>query len=393
MTQAVKPEQHKVLLCDAAFSAMPLLAALKAAGLFVAVTGARREDPCHALADQSFPIDYSDRQALLELTRENGFDYIVPGCTDVSYLSASWVARILGLPGFDREEVVGLIHDKGLFRQYSQKRRYPIPRATGAIAEACELVFPILIKPVDSFSGKGIEKVAGAHGLEEGYRKAVLQSPSGQVLFEEFVEGRLYSHSAFIRQGAIACDFFVSEYSTVHPYQVNSSCLATHLAPGAQLKMRTWLSAFAQDAGLCDGLVHTQFISANGEIWLIESTRRCPGDLYSRLIAGSTGIDYPALYVGGFCGIAGVAGVPLPQPRPISRHTVSLSEDCHFVDATLSMPNVALSYVPIKKTGEFMRAAPFDRAGIYFIEHASLEVMEEATEQIVRHVTVHRIAA
>ena len=391
MTKVVKTTPDKVLLCDAAFSAMPLLAALKAAGFFVAVTGARSEDPCHALADQSFATDYSDRPALLDLTRKNRFDYIVPGCTDVGYLAASSVARALALPGFDREGVVDLIHDKGLFRAYSQKRRYPVPRATSDIAEAATLAFPILIKPVDSFSGKGIEKVGSMSDLEPAYRKAISESPSAQVLFEEFIDGRLYSHSAFIRNGMIAADFFVSEFCTVHPYQVNSSSLATQLEPIAKQRMRTWLTTFAQDAALCDGLLHTQFISRNGEIWLIESTRRCPGDLYSRLIAESTGVDYPALYVGGFCGATETAVTPLSQPRPISRHTVSLSRDCRFIDATLSMSNVALTYIPIKKTGDFMRAAPYDRAGIYFIEHASLEVMVAATEQIVSHVTVNHI--
>lgn len=389
MTQAVNSRQEKVLLCDAAFSAMPLLAALKAAGFFVAVTSSRPDDPCHALAHQSSPIDYSNRQSLCDLVREHRFDYIVPGCTDVSYLAASSVARTLGLPGFDREEIVNVIHDKGLFREYAQKKGYPIPRATGAMNEAPGLAFPILIKPVDSFSGKGIKKVATAGALEEGYREAVRHSPSGQVLFEEFVEGRLYSHSAFICKGAIVSDFFVSEYCTVHPYQVNSSCLATRLEPTVKRKMRAWLAAFAQDAGLCDGLVHTQFISRHGEIRLIESTRRCPGDLYSRLVAASTGIDYAALYVSGFCGRVNAVDTPSPQSRPVSRHTVSLNEDCHFVDATLSLPNVALTYVPIRKTGEFMRAAPFDRAGIYFIEHASFDVMEATTEHIVQHVVVN----
>ncbi|MBC7513225.1 MAG: carbamoyl-phosphate synthase small subunit [Herminiimonas sp.] len=393
MTQAVNTTQKKVLLCDAAFSAMPLLEALKAARFHVAVTSGRPQDPCHALAHQSLPIDYSDRQALQELVREHRFDFIVPGCTDISYLAASTVARALGLPGFDREEIVNVIHDKGLFREYAQKQGYPIPRATGVMTDAVALAFPILIKPVDSFSGKGIEKVDTPAELDASHQQAIRHSPSGQVLFEEFVEGRLYSHSAFLRNGAIDSDFFVSEYCTVHPYQVNSSCMANRLDPVVKQKMRGWLTTFAQHADLCDGLVHTQFISRNGEIWLIESTRRCPGDLYSRLIATSTGVDYAALYVSGFCGSADRAGAPVPQSRPISRHTVSLNEDCHFVDTTLSLPNVALTYVPIRKTGEFLRAAPFDRAGIYFIEHASLEVMEATTEQIVRHVVVNRTAA
>jgi biotin carboxylase len=392
-TQIADLTPAKVLLCDPAFSAMPLLAALKAAGFYVAVTGARPGDPCHWLADMSLQTDYSNREALLAVTREHAFDYIVPGCTDVSYISAAWVARVLDLPGFDEPAVIEMIQDKGRFRAYAKDHHYPVPRATSDILEAALLAFPILIKPVDSFSGKGIQKIVNADGLDEGYRNAILQSPSGQVLFEEFVEGQLFSHSAFIRDGVIVGDFFVKEYCTVHPYQVNSSCLATRLEPMAVQKMRDWLKTFMHDANLCDGLMHTQFISKNGDISLIESTRRCPGDLYSRLIEISTGIDYAAQYIDAFCGRAIRPVAPLLETKPISRYTVSLHEDCHFVDVTMSMPNVGIAYVPIRKSGEFMRAAPFDRAGIYFIEHASLAIMEEMTERIVEHVNVNRIIA
>ena len=52
-----------------------------------------------------------------------------------------------------------------------------------------------------------------------------------------------------------------------------------------------------------DGLIHTQFISDNNTFSLIEVTRRCPGDLYSKLIQMSTGINYSELYSMPFMGL------------------------------------------------------------------------------------------
>src|SRR4051794_18531054 len=93
-----------VLLCDAAFSAIPILFALKRKGFRVAVCGGRAEDPGHALADQSFAIDYSDREQMLRLVKSEKFKFVVPGCTDVSFLTCVWLADQMGFPGFDSIE-------------------------------------------------------------------------------------------------------------------------------------------------------------------------------------------------------------------------------------------------------------------------------------------------
>src|SRR5690349_17331663 len=105
-----------VLLCDAAFSAIPILLALKRMGYRVAVCGGRPNDPGHRLADISFVIDYSDKELLLGVVTDEAIDFLVPGCTDVSYFSCAWVAERLGLPGYDTSEVTNTVHRKDAFR-------------------------------------------------------------------------------------------------------------------------------------------------------------------------------------------------------------------------------------------------------------------------------------
>ena len=60
---------------------------LKANGQAVAVCGVSLEDPCHAYADHANPIDYSQRDLLLDLVRRESIDYLCPSCNDYSYLS------------------------------------------------------------------------------------------------------------------------------------------------------------------------------------------------------------------------------------------------------------------------------------------------------------------
>jgi biotin carboxylase len=250
------------------------------------------------------------------------------------------------------------------------------------------LKFPILVKPSDSFSGKGIVKVSCLEELSRGIELARSQSGTQSVVFEEFIDGSLYSHSAFLRNGSIAADFFVNEYCTVHPYQVNSSHVCVDLDPEVMAGMRRWLEAFASALHLADGLVHTQFISEGRGFGLVEVMRRCPGDLYAMLIEKSTGVDYAGMYASAFCNSAIPVERKAPRRRFFSRHTVSVERDCTYFASGIAGLDAEVSFVPLKKTGEPLRAAPMDRAGIYFIEHASSREMKAVTPALRNHVTL-----
>jgi biotin carboxylase len=364
-------EPPTVLLCDAAFSAVPILLALQRAGFRVAVCGSRANDPGHGLADLSLVMDYRDRETLLRTVSNEGVRFVVPGCTDVSYLSCAWIAAQLHLPGFDTPEAADIIHKKDKFRRFCRTHRFATPRSTSSISEVSGLTFPILVKPSDSFSGKGIVKVERREGLLEGVALSKAQTGAEALVFEEFVEGNLYSHSAFIQNGKIHTDFFVNEYCTVHPYQVNSSHLSADLGDNIIGGLREWLEAFASMLNLASGLVHTQFISDGERFYLIEVMRRCPGDLYAVLIEKSTGINHAGLYAAAFCG----SDLPIQRStrlkRWFSRHTVSVDRDCIFISSAINLSHAEAAFVPLKKTGEPLRAAPLDRAGIYFVQHSS----------------------
>lgn len=380
-----KLRKKSALLCDAGFSALPILESLKQKGLSVAVCGARPSDPGHVLADQSFLIDYSDQQKLLSIFTEGKFDFLIPGCTDVSYQSCAWVANQLGLPGYDRPEVVKLFTQKDEFRKASKTHQYPIPNYEMNIENHAHLNFPVLVKPKASFSGRGIQKFTSAASLKK-HIQIIKASVAKNFLIEEFVSGQLYSHSAFLRSGSIEVEFFVNEYCTIHSYQVNSSNLATRLSQRIKKQIADWLVRFARDFQLSDGLLHTQFISDGHSVYLIESCRRCPGDLYSLLIEKSTGISYPSFFISPYIQ-SRYPKIKKNNHHYYSRHTLSIKEPTHFLAADLRLPAAQIAYIPLKKVGEPLGAAPYDRAGIFFIKHATKSSMENLTPELYRSIT------
>ena len=380
--------RKNILLCDANFCVLPILQVIKNNRYQASVVGSLLSDPAHQLADTSIDLNYADVEALHTHIAEANYDGIVPGCNDRAYLSLAYVAEKLNFPGFDSYDTVLTIHHKDRFRVFAEGKGYPIPKAISNIDQIDKLRFPILVKPVDSFSGKGINKAASAEELKVHWKEAEKFSSNGLVVAEEFVEGKLFSHSAFIKNKKIVVDFFVNEYCTVYPYQVNSSNVSTALHDDIKQGLREWTEQFAEDLDLCDGLIHTQFISDNKGFSLIEIARRCPGDLYSQLIQKSTGINYAALYAMPFCGISLPNRLETVEMKYISRHTVSVDESCTYISSRLNLDNIKVENVQLKYSGEEMKAAPYGKSGIYFIEHKSAEEMEMLTEKLKEYVVV-----
>lgn len=380
-----------ILLCDANFCVLPILQSIKSKGYKVSVVGSKLDDPAHFLADKSIPINYADLELLLKHISETDYDRIVPGCNDRSYMSLAYVAEKLNFKGYDSYETVLTIHHKDRFRAFAERQNYPIPKAINNPDQIELLKFPVLIKPIDSFSGKGVYKVSTHEEFKTYWEEAKKFSPTGFVVAEEFVEGKLYSHSAFIKNKKIVVDFFVNEYCTVYPYQVNSSNVATRLNPTIQEALRQWTEQFAKDLNLCDGLIHTQFISNNDAFYLIEIARRCPGDLYSQLIHKTTGVNYAELYSLPFLGIELPDSITCDKVKFYSRHTVSVDQECVFISSSLKLNTLSIENVQLKYCGESMKVAPYDKSGIYFIEHQSIEEMENLTERLKDYVIIETL--
>ena len=287
----------KVLLVGSSFSAVSMLFDLKRRGAHVTAIGKFQDDACHAYADQSIFEDYSDREALLRVCRENAFDYIVPTCNDYSYVAAAFVSDQLGFPGFDNTDTTAILHKKDCFRRFCRELGVPAPIVYGEVSAETpspptNIVGPALVKPVDSFSGRGVQIVREERDLPEAIERAFAMSRAKGAVIEQFVEGALHSHTALISGGQIIWHDFVDEFCEVYPYQVDRSvypsCLPTDLRAAVHESMARIVSALQ----LCDGLLHTQFIASESEFWIIECMRRCPGDLYGYHFKLALGFDY-----------------------------------------------------------------------------------------------------
>lgn len=376
--------QKTALILDAGFASLPLQQAVKTAGFRTLVCSGKAHDAGMLTADITCEQNYADSEAVLKIAQQHKVAALLPGVTDVSYLSGCRVAHSLGLPGFDAPDVSDTIFLKDKFRAWALSKGLPVPQAAWTDEQARQLKLPLLVKPVDAYSGNGITKVTDWAMLDAAIETARNASPGKQYVVENFCEGALYSHSAFIRNGEIVCEFFVDEYCTVYPWQVNSSSLSQNLSSDMRDSVSECMQSIVSDLRLVDGLLHTQFIASDDQFWLIELTRRCPGDLYSRLIELSTGVNYAGWFVAPFLGKSSPAVPRRPvQTRNIARHTVSVNRAMRFTGfAFKSLPADLIEVIPLTRPGTLVQPAPGDRAGLIFAEFRDDAALRQMTPHL-----------
>lgn len=370
----------KVLLVDTNFSSRPIYEAIEKLGHEVHVIGSNPNDCLAKSSSKYWKIDYSDISALDALLQKEGFDFLVPGCTDASYSSCATVSNG-HFPGVESAEIDKTLNQKDCFRVLAQKLNLCVPHMQWAdIGNAApppdeaKLDWPLIVKPVDAFSGKGISvlRQPNSRDLMNSISKARQNSKSNRCLIESFIEGQLYSHSAFLMNKQIIDEVFVEEHCITNPFVVDTSYIPPEISPSIKFPLRSAIEKIAQTLSLSDGLIHTQFIYDGNHPWLIEITRRCPGDLYSQLIELNQGKGYIESYIRPYLGLS-INPRSKTQYHPIIRHTITTSKPQRLSHLKFLQPLLIEQWTPIGSTGDQLNPSPGSRVGILFIKSSNID--------------------
>jgi biotin carboxylase len=336
-------------------------------GVTVYVIGRNPNDFMAKHVEHYIQADYADLNVLKKVISECNISYVIPGCNDHSYEICSHLAGESYLVNIDDFDTASTLLNKSKFRHFALAHHLPVPQiftTETAVHANC----PLMVKPVDAFSGKGITQINTPTPLsiQKAIEDAQSYSRHGEVIIEEYVEGQLYSHSAFLDHQKIVHDVIVEEYGSANPFVVDTSFVKTDFPAHLLTQVRESIEKMAQLLHLNDGLIHTQFICNEQKIWLIEITRRCPGDLYSQLIELSTGFPYAANYAQSFIGQPLKIESVQTQNQSIIRHTITQEKTGIFHYLSFQHPLNIARYISIAIAGDLLTASPNGRVGILF---------------------------
>lgn len=186
----------KILVLAGGFDQIALIRELQKRGNIVYLADFFENPPAKKYADKYFCISTLDEDAIYKLACEEQVSLITTACTDQALMTVAAVSERLGLPCYISSEIARNVTNKAYMKdKFSQ---YGIPTAKWKLLESeldcngfklLELTFPLIVKPCDCNSSKGVVRVKNQIELEHAVRQAFQLSRSKKVIVEEFKEG------------------------------------------------------------------------------------------------------------------------------------------------------------------------------------------------------------
>ena len=287
----------KALVVAGGISQAALVQELKSRGIHTIVADRNPKAVAVQYADAFYPVSTLDEEGIKQLAIDEKVDMVLTACADQVLLVVAKVSEELGLPCYIDYQTAKLVSDKQYMKDVFVKNN--IPTAKHVVMDAFDLekvrhfAFPCIVKPVDSYSSRGVRKVFDIVQMERAFQEAVEISRTKTALVEEFCEGDEITVDVYVENGtakvlAISAadkiadkDRFVI-YRTKNPAQISDS-IKEQIGMVAQ--------QIADAFGLKDSPMLIQLIAGDNRISVLEFCARTGGCIKYRLIKKASGFD------------------------------------------------------------------------------------------------------
>ncbi len=195
----------KALVLAGGFPQISLIEELKRRGIFTLLADYYENPVAKPYADKFYRASTLDVDAIREIAVSEKVDFIITACTDQALLTVAKVSEELGLPCYiDYKTALNVTN-----KQYMKKvfLENDIPTAKHTImgefdeSETLGMNYPLIVKPVDCNSSKGVKKVVNSEELKLAVETAVEYSRTNTAVVEEFISGEELSADIYVENG------------------------------------------------------------------------------------------------------------------------------------------------------------------------------------------------
>jgi len=297
-------------IIGASYLQLPLVQKAKELGLRTICFAWPKGAVCKDVCDVFYPVSIVEQDEILRLCRAERIDGICTIGSDVAAPTVAYVAEQMGLPGNSYTAAVQA-HDKQQMHRILTAAGVDCPKSDEGLGVSGlgvrGLAFPLIVKPTDRSGSLGVQKVERIEDLEPAITNARALSLVGQVLVEEYIEGREISVETISQHGHHHALQITDKTTTGAPHFVELAHHQPSTLP-ADVQARVFAITFkALDAlGITEGAAHSEYrITDGGRIVVMEIAGRMGGDFIgSHLVPLSTGYDF----------LKGVIEVALGEP-------------------------------------------------------------------------------
>ena len=248
-------------------------------------------------ADKFFNISTLDVDAVENVARDEQVDLIITVCTDQALNTVAEVSERLKLPCYIDAKTGKNVTNKKYMKKVMEENRVPTAHhfITEEVVKSLPdgMSFPVIVKPVDCNSSKGVVKVNSNLELQEAVKTAIRYSRTNNAIVEDFVSGRELTIDAFVQGGKsqVLCISELDKIKSDNSFIIFRSMNPARVNDAVMEKIENASQQIVDAFGLVNCPLLIQLICDGDNISIVEFSARTGGGLKYQLIEQVTGVD------------------------------------------------------------------------------------------------------
>lgn len=285
----------KALILAGGVPQIRLIEELKQRGYYTILADYTEHPVAEVYADKFYRESTLDIEKIKEIAISEKVNIVITCCTDQALNTVSVISEELNLPCYINE-ITGLsVTNKQYMKQIFVENGIPTaPYQIVQQPKQCTLrKFPMVVKPVDCNSSKGVVKVFNENELYHAIIDAVGFSRTGNAVVESFVEGKEISVDLFVqnRKAIVLCTSFSDKIQDLHKFVIYKGWYPANISNEVFIKIEKAAQKIVDAFNLVNCPMLMQVLVKDDDIFVVEFSARTGGCVKYRLIELASGVD------------------------------------------------------------------------------------------------------
>ena len=329
-----------------------------------------KDSPGKQIADEAVDISVIDVDAVVSFIRNNSVDGVIVGFNDMLLPYYAEICEKSGLPCYGTKEQFETLIAKDKYKALC--RVFDVPTIPEYGIDDNNIVYPVLVKPVDNSGSRGISICRNRQELEDAVESGKKTSKLGKVIIERYMDGREVTVFWTFQEG----NYYLSALANRHvkynqgddviPLPVGYTFPSVFL-PRYREEVEANCKRLFQHLGLKDGMMFMQCKVDDGRCYVYDLGYRLTGSLEYKILERVCGYNPLEMMIRfaltGKMGEDSIAEKAIPEFKTPAFNVSCLCapgtiKDITGIDEVSQMPevvDVVVAHVPGETITEQMR--------------------------------------
>lgn len=287
----------KALVIAGGVPQVELTKQLKARGIHTILVDGNPNAIARPFADEFYHVNIFDIEAVKSIAVNENVDFLITVCADQVLLVVAEISQMLGLPCYIDYETAQNVSDKIRMKRIFKRIGVPttdyVETHSLDFSAISHLKYPLVVKPVDAYSSRGVRKAETEEELGQYYAEASEISRSGGVIVEEFFSGDELSVDAFVVNGK-AKILTVTNSEKVKDrdrFVIFRGRYPAKVSYAVMKKIEDIAQRISEGFGLINSPLLIQLLANGDDVSVLEFCARTGGNMKWLLIKHSCGVD------------------------------------------------------------------------------------------------------